>query len=125
VAVRSPTAPATRPSSISLINGTNTLNFVLDAPIFSQSGVGDNVFNMPVFVSKVHIHGDFPGFCSNFVVKINGHLLVNEILGACSSSIGHAYDGTQLVPSPVTVAPGQVVETQISSGVSWSVVEVR
>jgi len=62
--------------------------------MFSKSGVGNNVFDMPSYVARVHITGNYTGSSSNFIVWVgpqnvacdlginsNCRLLVNEIIG--------------------------------------------
>jgi Big-like domain-containing protein len=85
---------------------------------WSQSGQGDTVFQMPTFVRQVRIIGTYGGRCQNFVAKIAGRIAVNEILGTCSVAIGPKYEGVQLTS-------GGTVQTEISSGVSWSFAQVR
>ncbi len=101
------------------INGTNTLNFILRSTTpWSRSGSGDMVFDMPTYISRVRIVGTYTGYGSNFIVRIAGALVVNEILGTTSIGIGTRYDGTHLTS-------GGVVAITNSSGVSWSFTEVR
>lgn len=88
-------------------------------PPFRRTGTGANVFDIPSNVARIHITGDYGGSCENFVVKIAGHLIVNEILGRCSVAIGPHYDGTHLINT------GGVAEVTLSSGVSWVFEEVR
>jgi len=84
--------------------------------IWSRSGQGDMVFDMPTYVSRVRIIGTYTGYSSNFIVYVGGHLLVNELLGTGWGTT--RYDGTLLTT-------GGVVEITYSSGVSWSFTEVR
>jgi hypothetical protein len=84
--------------------------------IWSRSGQGDMVFDMPTYVSRVRIIGIYTGYSSNFIVYVGGHLLVNELLGTGWGTT--SYDGTLLTT-------GGVVEIKYSSGVSWSFTEVR
>ena len=101
------------------IGGVTTLNFTLPrATAWSRTGQGNTVFDMPTYISRVQIVGTYSGYCQNFVVYIADRLIVNEILGTCSIAIGPRYDG-------VHTTSGGVVETRISSGVSWSFTEVR
>jgi hypothetical protein len=106
-----------------------SLNLIPDTPFF-QSGVGNNVFTLPPYVTKVRIVGTYTGSSSNFVVwvgpnnvacgsVINGNcnLLVNEIIGTL---VGRTVsDGTYLTGGQ----PG--VSIILSTGVTWSVTEVR
>jgi hypothetical protein len=101
------------------IDGRNVLNFTLAAPPFSRSGSGANVFDMPSTVTRVRIIGDYGGSCENFIVRIAGRLIVNEILGSCSvATTGRHFDGTFLTS-------GGVVEVTSSSGISWSFTQVN
>ncbi len=107
--------------SVAMPSADTVVNFRLDPvppPIFTRSGVGNMVFDMPTYVSRVRIQASYPDRCQNFVVLIAGRLIVNEILGTCSIASGRSYDGTH-------TTSGGVVETQISTGVSWTFTEVR
>ena len=83
--------------------------------IWTASGHGDMVFDMPTYVSRVRIIGTYTGYSSNFIVWVGGHLLVNELLGTAWGMT--RYDGTLLTT-------GGVVSITNSSGVSWSFTEV-
>lgn len=103
-------------------SGTNTLPFSAigvfpPRPDFARSGVGDTVFDMPVDVARVRIIGTYTGNSSNFVVRIGGRLIVNELLGRSWNQT--TYDGTLLTGGGGTVA------ITLSSGVSWSIQEIR
>jgi len=100
------------------VNGTNTLNFTLQAPLYSRSGTGDNVFTIPTYVTRIRIQGTYTGSCQNFIVHIAGRGVVNEILGTCSIASGTRFDGTY-------VTSGGVAEVLNSTGVSWTFTEVR
>lgn len=93
--------------------GTGTLNGI---PIFTRSGTGNTVFDMPTYVARVRIRGTYTQFSSNFIIKIGGSLIVNELLGTAWGPT--TYDGTHLTQ-------GGVVEITNSSGVAWSIEEVR
>lgn len=73
---------------------------------------------MPTYISRVQIVGTYGGRCQNFIVRIAGRLIVNEILGTCSIAIGPRYEGVHLTR-------GGVVEVTNASGVSWAFTEVR
>ena len=83
--------------------------------VWSRSGVGDNVFDMPTYISRVKITGSYTGNSSNFIVYIGGDLIVNELLGTVWGQT--SFSGTYLTT-------GGVVEIKYSSGVSWSFTEV-
>jgi hypothetical protein len=84
--------------------------------VWSRSGVGDMVFDMPTTVSRVRIVGTYTGYSSNFIVWVGHDLLVNELLGTGWGPT--RYDGTLLTT-------GGVTQITHSSGVSWSFTEVR
>src|SRR5262245_30673497 len=69
-----------------LTSTTSTANFaLLPVAFWSRSGQGNTVFDMPTYLTKVQVTGRLrPGaeFSSNFVIRVNGRLLVNEILGS-------------------------------------------
>lgn len=102
--------------------GTQSLTFQLPrrGALWTRSGQGNNVFDMPFFVTRVRIVGRFDGFCQNFIVRIDGDLTVNEILGDCSIAIGNRLEGVHLVSGG-----GGTVEITGSAGVSWTFTEVR
>lgn len=87
--------------------------------LWSNTGTGDMVFNMPSDVARVRVTGTYTGFSSNFVVWINKPrtLLVNELLGTGWGKT--VYDGTLLTEG------GGVVSIESSSGVAWTFAEVR
>ncbi len=103
-------------------SGTNTLNVsgtgINNTPLYTHSGSGANVFDLPTSVKRVRIFGDYGGSCENFIINIAGRLIVNEILGSCSVASGRHFDGTFL-------STGGVVEVTHSIGISWTFVEVR
>ena len=83
----------------------------------SPPGIGPLSFT-PRCVERVQIAGSFGGFCENFIVRIDGDLVVNEILGTCSIAVGPVFTGTFLT------AGGAVAITN-SAGVAWTFTEVR
>jgi len=119
-----PTAPVTYTGSIGVTadqtSGINTIAFSgtgsLDGiPIFTRSGKGDNVFNLPAHVTRLRITGHFvdTGSNSNFIVHQNGGGLVNEILRNSD------YDGTHVVIG------GALIEIVSSGSIQWTFTEVR
>ena len=84
----------------------------------SQSSTGNNVFDKPLYVTRVRITGTFTGFTSNFVVWCgSSNLLVNELLGTAYGTT--QYDGTHSTRGCTEI------RIEISTGVSWSITEVR
>lgn len=100
-------------------SGTNTIPIsgtgVRD--IFRRNGSGDTVFDMPADVARIRVIGIYTGSSSNFIVKIGGRLIVNELLGTFWGQT--RYDGTLLTGG------GGVVAITNSSGVAWSFEEIR
>jgi Protein of unknown function (DUF1573) len=103
------------------VNATGTKTMAVsgrgERDLFRRDGVGDTVFDMPLDVARVHVRGTFTGGGSNFVVRVGGRLLVNEIIGTRWPST--VYDGT------LATGGGGVVEVRLSSGVVWLIEEIR
>lgn len=99
---------------------TATANFSLipEAP-FSRSGIGDTVFDIPSYVTRVRIQANYPGSCQNFAVQIAGRLVVNIILGTCSVADARSLDSTYLITG------GGTAQITISTGVNWTISEAR
>jgi hypothetical protein len=98
---------------------STTVNFALLPSVrWSKTGSGNQVFDMPAYLTRVRIQGSTRSRCENFVVYVASRLIVNVILGTCSVANAPSYDGTHLVS-------GGTVETQISTGVDWTFTEVR
>lgn len=97
------------------VSGTGINN----TPVFTRSGSGNTVFDMPTSVARVHITGDYGGSSSNFIVHIgSGASVVNVILGTSQFANGTHYDA-------IALTTGGVVSITNSDGVSWSFTEVR
>jgi hypothetical protein len=94
------------------VTGAGTLDGV---PIFSMSGVGNSVFNIPSYITKLHIVGTYTGDSSNFIVVVGGLRIVDDVIGTLCETVS---DGTYVVTG------GQVNIAQ-STGVSWTITEVR
>lgn len=104
------------PTPVSVATTTTTTTLP-PRPLFTATGSGDNVFDMPTAVSRVKITGDYPSRSTNFIVKIGGRLIVNELLGT-SWPNGPHFEGTY-------VTTGGTTEITNSSGVAWTFTEVR
>lgn len=122
----SPTEPRTYNGTLTVngdhTSGTNTIAISgrgsLDGlPLFTKTGTSDFVFDMPAYISRVRITGTYTKHSSNFIVYIGGRLIVNELLGTGWGTT--KYDGTLLTGG------GGVVAIEKSSGVAWTLAEVR
>lgn len=96
------------------VNASGTLNGI---PNFQRSGTGDTVFDIPAHVTRIRIQGGFGGNSSNFIVKIAGRLIVNELMGTAWGQT--SFDGTYLITA------GGTVQITSSSGVTWIFTEQR
>jgi hypothetical protein len=101
-------------------SGTNTMAVSARGfrEAFVRSGAGNTVFDMPTGVTRLRIQGTPNSSCENFIVWIGGRLIVNDIIGTCSIADGRTYDGSHAVS-------GTVVEVRNSSGVRWTMTELR
>jgi hypothetical protein len=81
---------------------------------WTRSGQGNDVFDMPSYVTRVRIQGTWNRTDpDNFIVKINGTDVVNEHLTSAP-----IYNGVHLTA-------GGVVEIIFSTNVAWVFTEVR
>jgi hypothetical protein len=87
------------------------------AGLFTKTGSGDTVFNLPTRVTRIHVEGTFAGASSNFIVKVAGSNIVNEIIGTSRNPVAFAGD--------YVLAGGGTVEITSSSGVSWTFTEIQ
>jgi hypothetical protein len=85
--------------------------------LFTKSGSGDTVFDIPARVTRIHVEGTFAGASSNFIVKVAGSNIVNEIIGTSRNPVAFAGD--------YVLAGGGTVEITSSSGVSWTFTEIQ
>lgn len=93
--------------------GGQTIN--VNPPIWSKTGGGNSVFDMPTYIRRVRIWGLWDGrSTSNFIVRIGGSTVVNAIL-----RYGNPYEGVHLTN-------GGVVSITSSEGVKeWRFTEER
>lgn len=89
------------------------------AALWTQTGTGASVFDIPAYVTRIRIEGRYTGRCENFIVRVAGRLVVNVILGTCSVADSRNYDGTHLI------AGGGVAEVTSASNINWTFTEVR
>jgi hypothetical protein len=101
-------------------SGTNTMAITAagvfpDRPLFSRSGAGNTVFDLPPAVSRMLIRGRWTGRdTSNFIVHLDGRGLVNEILRTSMT-----YEGVHAINN------GRTIEIVSSGAIEWSFQEVR
>jgi hypothetical protein len=102
-------------------SGNDGINFIgvgiRTGPLWTVSGTGDNVFDIPPGFSRVQIEGRYTRNSQNFIVRIGGRLLVNELMGTF-------WDQTYFVGT-YQITSGRTVEITGSSGVAWTLPEVR
>jgi hypothetical protein len=104
--------------------GTNTIAFsgsgTLDGiAVFERSGTGDQVFDIPAYVTRLRVRASPRSSCDNFAARANGSLIINVILGTCSVADARTVDNTYIVPG------GATIQTVISTGANWTFTEVR
>ena len=96
------------------------LNWNPDTPaaLWSHSGSGNSVFDIPSHITRVHIRGTWSGSgTSNFIVRIDTRVVVNAILRGLTN---RTYEGTHLISG------GGVVEISSSANISsWTFTEVH
>ena len=80
-------------------------------PFWARAGSGNTVFDMPTHVRRVRITGRYDSSGSNFIIRIGGRLVVNEILGRSWEST--TYNGLHLTS-------GGIVEITNSRDVQWT-----
>ncbi len=111
----------------SYIDGTAPLNFTLrtSAP-WTTSGTGSAVFDMPSYVTRVHVVGVNTGVASDFIVRVGACTIVDDRLGA--AEFRTVSDGTYLVTeagNPPPPPPARLVKIVGSPSLSWSLTEDR
>lgn len=103
------------------ISGTNTIlitggGTLTGVPVFFRQGVGDSVFDIPSHVTRVIITASYNGSSQNFILRVGGSLIVNELMGT-------AWQQTIFIGT-YQITPG-VVQITSSSGVAWTFHEFR
>jgi hypothetical protein len=86
-------------------------------PLWTASGVGNDVRTKPVSAQRLRITAQYSGFGSNFIVRCDGSGVVNELLGTTWNAT--SYTGTHATPNCTQI------EVRDSTGVSWQITEVR
>lgn len=98
-------------SSSTVTFTSDTRRDVALLPFWTLSGTGNTVFDMPSYVSRVRITGRYDSNSSNFIVRVGGRLVVNELLGRAWNAT--TYNGLHLVS-------GGVTEITNSRDVAWT-----
>lgn len=91
-------------------------------PIFVQSGVGDSVFTLPSYVTRVRVDATYGGSCQNFIVRVSTTVgsIINVIVGTCSvADTRSPFTGTYAINN------GGVVSITSSTGIAWTFTEIR
>jgi hypothetical protein len=105
------TADQTGGTNTISITASGTLNGV---PIFTMSGVGNTVFTIPSYVTRIQITATYTGYSSNWIV--NGAVFIDDLVGT----------GWGLtVDSGTYATTGGTVAITSSTGVAWTFTEVR
>lgn len=108
----------------SYIDGAIPLNFTLRTSVpWSQAGTGSAVFDMPKFITAVHVIGVYTGVTSNFSVHVGNCLIIEDQLGTGARRT--ISDGTYSVTPALTPSSGIVEIIVDSPDVSWSFTEDR
>jgi hypothetical protein len=102
-------------------NAINVSGFgINNNPIFTRSGVGDTVFDLPSYVTRIRVDATYGGSCQNFIVRVNGSTIINVIIGTCSvADTRSPFTGTY------AIAGGGQVSIVSSTGIQWTFTEVR
>ena len=89
----------------------------MNEAVFTRSGTGDMVFDLPASVTRLRIGASYQGAGSNFVVRVDANTIVNVLLGQGQDRT--TFSGTYAVEG------GAQVSIVNSTGVAWTMTEVR
>ena len=81
------------------INLGSTLDFQLEPPPWTAKGNGSDVFELPAWVTRVRVEGEFEGQvgkCEALAVRFAGSSILNTTLGTCTNGI-RRYQGVHLM----------------------------
>jgi hypothetical protein len=108
------------------INTGSTLDFQMDPPPWSARGTGSDVFEIPTWVSRVRVDGEYTGSttastgaaagtgtCETVAIRLEGRSIANLTLGTCAGGITR-YQGVHLMSGG-----GMVEIFSLSTKVSW------
>lgn len=112
-------------------NGINIACLGIDtSPLFVRSGVGDTVFDAPSKIQRIHVVATYTGNSQNFVLWVGqpGTACGVVISGSCSLLVnelmGRFWDQTRY-EATLSTGGRTVMTIESSSGVSWTITEVR
>jgi hypothetical protein len=102
-----------------------SLNVTLRTSVpWSKAGTGAAVFDMPTYITRVHIVGAYTGVASNFIVHVGRCAIIDDRIG--TSMYRSVIDGSYSVTEagPATSHPDGTVNIIVDSpAVSWSLTE--
>jgi hypothetical protein len=108
----------------SYIDGTKPLNFTLRTSVpWSVAGMGNAAFDIPNYITGVHVVGVYTGVTSKFIVHVGNCLIVDDQLGTGARRT--ISEGTYPVIPALTPSSGIVEIIVDSPDVSWSFTEDR
>ena len=100
------------------INPGSTLDFQIEPPPWSARGNGSDAFEVPAWVARVRVEGEFQGAagkCDTLAVRFSGSQVLNVTLGTCATGVSH-YQGVHLLS---TGTGGMVEMFTPSTLVAW------
>jgi ribosomal protein S28E/S33 len=106
------------------INPGSTLDFQLVPPPWSARGNGSDVFEVPAWVARVRVDGEFQGSqgrCETLAVRFAGSTVLNVTLGTCTTGVPQ-YQGVHLLS---TGTGGMVEMFTPSTLVAWKLEWLR
>jgi Carboxypeptidase regulatory-like domain len=108
----------------SYIDGMKPLDFTLRTRVpWSVAGTGNARFDIPSYVTGVHVIGVYTGVTSTFIVHVGNCVIVEDQLGTGARRT--ISDGTYPVTPALTPSSGVVEIIVDSPEVSWSLTEDR
>ena len=100
------------------------------AGMWSVSGVGASIVDLPTRITRIRIEGEYAGYGENFIIWCGGPgdrggLIVNEILGSSPIASGHRYSGVHSALRRYGGAgePCRELHIEESLGLRWSITE--
>ena len=93
---------------------------------WTQSGTGSTLFDLPTWITRIRIEGEYTGSSTNFVVRCGspedyGGLLVNELLGTAFSQTRYSGVHSALRRNG---DPCREIHVDLASRVRWTITQV-